>query len=525
MSKNQRENVTGGTPKMAENILVMDVEGTDGRERGEDQDFERKSALFALATSEVLIVNMWENQVGLYQGANMGLLKTVFEVNLQLFLKDKNSTPRSLLLFVIRDHLGHTPLANLRNTVIQDLTNIWSSLSKPKGLEKSKIDDYFDFAFVALPHKILQPEKFVAEVRKLGTRFRPGFRDPKKSALKSDQDYDGVFLSEYHRRIPADGFARYAEGVWEQIVSNKDLDLPTQQELLAQFRCDEISRDVLIAFDEAIQPLEEKQAQGVRSGSPFILPNLGQTMRKARVSTMKDFEAEASRYHKGVYTRKRAELLAKIDTRLKALFAGQLSAAHKSGVTDFSDAVSGAVKAGQKKGASYDFADIVTREKKIALSKFDKEASSLVIEGAPYNNYKQEMVLYHKDLDQVSGRLRKDEMRRLATRVERWVKSRLGESIGLEFNKLGSGRGGSGAPEEGEKPSERDMWDRIWLIFTRNVKEAEKRFSERATSFDASPEEMEVGLWRLRRRSWGVLKVKIDEEVMEGNILLKLREK
>jgi protein SEY1 len=30
---------------------------------------------------------MWEHQVGLYQGANMGLLKTVFEVNLTLFGK------------------------------------------------------------------------------------------------------------------------------------------------------------------------------------------------------------------------------------------------------------------------------------------------------------------------------------------------------------------------------------------------------------------------------------------------------
>lgn len=90
MSKNKREGNRGpDSEKMADNILVMDVEGTDGRERGEDQDFERKSALFALATSEVLIVNIWEHQVGLYQGANMGLLKTVFEVNLQLFLKDK----------------------------------------------------------------------------------------------------------------------------------------------------------------------------------------------------------------------------------------------------------------------------------------------------------------------------------------------------------------------------------------------------------------------------------------------------
>ena len=90
MSKN-KNTLSDERNNMADNILVMDVEGTDGRERGEDQDFERKSALFALATSEVLIVNLWEHQVGLYQGANMGLLKVVFEVNLELFLKGKDS--------------------------------------------------------------------------------------------------------------------------------------------------------------------------------------------------------------------------------------------------------------------------------------------------------------------------------------------------------------------------------------------------------------------------------------------------
>ncbi|KAI7506267.1 hypothetical protein KC367_g260 [Hortaea werneckii] len=182
MSKNKKEHAQDSA-KMAENILVMDVEGTDGRERGEDQDFERKSALFALATSEVLIVNIWEHQVGLYQGANMGLLKTVFEVNLQLFLKDAKSVPRSLLFFVIRDHLGTTPLGNLKQTLMQDLERIWAGLSKPPGHEKSKIGDYFDFAFVALPHKILQPEKFEQEVQKLGARFREGYKDPKKAGL------------------------------------------------------------------------------------------------------------------------------------------------------------------------------------------------------------------------------------------------------------------------------------------------------------------------------------------------------
>ena len=247
---------------------------------------------------------------------------------------------------MIRDHLGTTPLANLRNTLIADLTGIWSSLSKPAGLEKSRIEDYFDFAFAALPHKILQPEKFVSEVQKLGTRFRAGHRTSKQHGF--DQELEGgVFLPEYHRRIPADGFSIYAQGVWDQIVNNKDLDLPTQQELLAQFRCDEISREVLEAFDVAISPLEEKQAEGVRAGKPAVLKDLGNTGKASRVKSIKAFEVEASRYHKGVYARKRVELEGKIDTRLKALYHGQLSAAHKSGVASFSEAVAGAVKAGQ----------------------------------------------------------------------------------------------------------------------------------------------------------------------------------
>ena len=393
-------------------------------------------------------------------------------------------------------------------------------------MEKSKIEDYFDFAFAALPHKILQPERFVSEVANLGTRFREGQRDLRTTILKPGQESGGgIFLPEYHRRIPADGFSIYAEGVWDQIVNNKDLDLPTQQELMAQFRCDEISREVLVGFDETISPFETRQAEGVRSGKVEILDGLGVAMRTARMKTMKAFEVEASRYHKGVYGRKKTELESKIDGRLKVLFLGQLSAAHKSGVREFTEAVTAAVKAGQKKGATYDFAEIVERERQIALSKYEKEAKNVQVEGAPWNTYKQELALYQKELKEVSGRLRREEMRRLATKVERWVRSRLGESIGLEFNALGSGRGGSGAPESGERPgSEREIWDRVWKVFTTTVQEAERRFTERARSFDASPGEVDVGLWRLRRKSWGVLRTKIDEEMMEGNLLLKLRE-
>lgn len=412
-------------------------------------------------------------------------------------------------------------MSNLRTTLIQDLTKIWSTISKPQGLEGSRIEDYFDFGFAALPHKILQADKFVSEVSKLGSRFTTGHKGNKGA----DHELEGgVFLPEYHRRIPADGFSVYAEGIWDQIVHNKDLDLPTQQELLAQFRCDEISREVLVAFDLIVAPLEEQQGEAVKLGKILVLPDLGGVGSEARGKLLSAFELQASRYHKGVYTRKRQELEAKVDARLKALYVGQLTATHKAGVAAFSDAVSNKVKAGQKAGGGYEFAEIVASEKKKTLDIFRTEAQGLAIQGLPWTNFKPQYQLFEADLDEVSGKLRKEEMRRLATRVERWVKSRLGEAIGLEFNKLGSGRGGTGAPETGDQPSEKDLWDRVWNVFTGIVKEAESRFADRAKSFDASDDEAEVGMWRLRRKSWVGLREKIDEEVMEGNILLKLRE-
>jgi protein SEY1 len=89
MRESQRQQTTKGIwiglGNKTDNILVMDVEGTDSRERGENQDFERKTALFTLAVAEVLLINMWEHSIGLYNGANYGLLKTVLGVHLQLF--------------------------------------------------------------------------------------------------------------------------------------------------------------------------------------------------------------------------------------------------------------------------------------------------------------------------------------------------------------------------------------------------------------------------------------------------------
>jgi len=117
-----------------------------------------------------------------------------------------SSQGRTLLLFVIRDHIGVTPLANLQATLTADLTKIWDSLSKPQDLQDRKLSDYFDLSFTALPHKILATDKFEAEVLELRKRFV----DRERS--------DFVFKPAYHKRIPADGVAFYMDNIWVRSV-------------------------------------------------------------------------------------------------------------------------------------------------------------------------------------------------------------------------------------------------------------------------------------------------------------------
>jgi len=59
-------------------------------------------------------------------------------------------------------------------------------------------------------------------------------------------------------------------------MTNKDLDLPTQQELLAQYRCDEIANIAFATFQEKIKEFR----QPIESGN--IVEDLGPKMQDIR---------------------------------------------------------------------------------------------------------------------------------------------------------------------------------------------------------------------------------------------------
>lgn len=468
------------------NLLIMDVEGTDGRERGEDQDFERKSALFALATSEVLIVNMWENQVGLYQGANMGLLKTVFEVNLSLF-HTSSKTNRSKILFVIRDHIGTTPLENLRQTVLTDLMRIWESLSKPAAAAQSKLDDFFDVDFYALPHKVLMNEKFNQETATLSQHFT------------QTESPNYLFRREYHKGVPLDGWPMYSEQIWEQIEQNKDLDLPTQQTLVARFRCEEIANQAWQEFEAGLSSAQET-APGIGSGSE-VVPTFGAIISKLRGTTLELYDSLASRYAQAVYVAKREELENRVDTRLGNLYKAQLTALSKKAIADFRDAL--------KQKQSKKFIDVLQENHKKAIGYFTTNAKESSADVFKYDN---ELKALEKELLVVEDKAKANEIKRISVQANK--------KIVKEFDEL----------ETYFVEPEADTWDKVLVFFNNSVLFAISSVtSSGAEGLDfgvgGTKEENEAGALAIRKNAWIALDKELSQITKDDNVLFRLRER
>lgn len=298
-------------------LLVMDVEGTDGSFRQDELSFERKTSLFSLAVCSVLIVNVWYQDVGRYAASNMALLKTVFDIDLQLFAKKSEKSTKTLILFVVRDYTS-TPLDVMRNLLFKQTSDIWASLQKPKGFEDSQFTDFFEFDFAALPHLLLDPEGFTREVDALRQRFL----DPDTTAG------NGWLLKPEHRRdIPADGFCTFAETIWEVIKQNKDLDLPSQKVMLATYRCEEFATEAYNGFLEDLAPIASQLEK-----SQCIVDSFGEKVAVVRDKWLRKYQQLGFYYMSDVSRQKAAELADRMNNEALRLFRIQLGLASQSAV-------------------------------------------------------------------------------------------------------------------------------------------------------------------------------------------------
>ncbi len=120
--------------------------------------------------ADVLLINMWTTDIGRYGASNYGLLKVIFESNLKLF--DQSASKK--LLFVLRDYDRRIEVEKIKNMLDTDVKNIWNEIYKPEKYANSKPEDFFEFEFAMLPHKMYEPEAFQEKCGELRDRFSVG---------------------------------------------------------------------------------------------------------------------------------------------------------------------------------------------------------------------------------------------------------------------------------------------------------------------------------------------------------------
>ncbi|XP_037473913.1 protein ROOT HAIR DEFECTIVE 3-like [Triticum dicoccoides] len=188
--------------------LVMDLEGTAGMERADRDDtaFQNQTALFALAVSDVVLINMSCKDIGREQGGSRPLLKTIFQVLMKLFDPRKRT-----MLFVLRDKTK-TTFENLVSPLRKDILKIWEEVPKPQAQRSSLINDFFNLEFVALANYEENEDLFKQQVSDLRGRIHKSIGHHGPSG-----------------NLPASGFSFGTHNIWTLIKEDKDLDLPNQK--------------------------------------------------------------------------------------------------------------------------------------------------------------------------------------------------------------------------------------------------------------------------------------------------------
>ena len=293
------------------NTIIFDVEGTDSKERGDDRlKFEQCSSLFTLAMSDVLMINMWTNDIGRYTASNYGVLKVVFEQNLKLFQQESEKK----IIIVLRDFDSNVDdISKLKEGIMSDMIKIWNEIPKPEEFKDQPCSKYFKFEFITLAHKFYQTEKFNKGIEEIKDRLKRG-KDDKKTGANMNSIFN---LVDYDKNVPIDGFYKYCLDIWTNILNNKDLNIPGQKEMLARFKCEEIKMASLNLVEQKINELEIESTSN-------IMNDFGEKAKQILQEAMNNYDPLAKNYLSYIYQDVRNSLEEDLSNKMYSGFSNQL---------------------------------------------------------------------------------------------------------------------------------------------------------------------------------------------------------
>lgn len=198
---------------------------------------------------------------------------------------------------------------------------------------------------------------------------------------------------------------------------------------MAQFRCDEISAGALAEFNEQAKP----QKRPIEAGQ--VVSGLGEMMKNWRTQALGEsfflelycrtrmlnygflfllarYDRDASRYHKGVYTRKRTDLIGVIDSILSPLFLGQLKNLSKTCLVTFKKEILEGLK-----GEAYDFGKVVQKAQTKCETTFSTGATEALIEDTDWS-WEDELEALKDEVRIVADQCRKDETKKMVNLIE-----------------------------------------------------------------------------------------------------------
>ncbi|KAM0864184.1 hypothetical protein ACQ4PT_044089 [Festuca glaucescens] len=185
-------------------LLILDVEGFDGKERGEDRKFENQAALFALTA---------EQDINRLNGGARPLFEIIFQERAKL--------PAGITKMLV-------VLRRCDEEVFFFTTNIsfiWKTVRKmwKNQLLNLRITLRFD----------IDPSYFIGtlvEVVALPDKLMPDFQTKVKQLRKLISE--STINNNKGGKVPASSFTYNSSDLWDKITHNKMLDLPSMKEIL-----------------------------------------------------------------------------------------------------------------------------------------------------------------------------------------------------------------------------------------------------------------------------------------------------
>ena len=284
-------------------VFIIDCEGTDSKSRSEEDrgKFEHSSSLFSLAMSDILIINMWTSDVGRYTASNYGVLKIVFEMNLKLF---EQKTAKKIIIFLRDFDPSRNRKDKIESLILEDIHKIWKEIKIPEKFEGKGPENFFSFEFITLPHLIYKKDDFNKEIENLRKRLD-----------KNDENYFFRNLSSI-KNVPADGLKQYVNQIWKDILNDKDLNIPSQREMLANYRCTEIKNNILLSHDKEFKDL-------YKSSLEKNIENIKDIFIELKNKICSEYEKQASNYEEKVYQNFYKQLIEQTSQKLYLCFMNQ----------------------------------------------------------------------------------------------------------------------------------------------------------------------------------------------------------